>query len=113
MALHLDIAPGECVTVGEDITVTVEEKGSKDGGRARLTLEMPVDQRMMMRLGEDIRISVREKTGRRMCMSFAAPRDIEIERHKAEQSTDLKAHEDLASHIGGSHGTDNRGSRRP
>lgn len=113
MALHLDIAPGEHVTVGDDITVTVEEKGCSDSRRARLVLDIPIDQRMMVRFGDEIRIAVREKTGRRMCMSFTAPREIEIERHRAEQSTDPSAHECHTSHKGGTHGTHNRGSERP
>lgn len=113
MALHLDGYPGDYVTIGADITVTVDEKGCNGSGRSRLVIEMPEAQKLMVRFGDDVRMTVREKSGRRMSMSFIAPRTVEVERHRAETTTEPLAQECRNSHKGGTHGTHNRGSERP
>lgn len=93
MALHLDIASKEQVQIGEDISIRVVSKQSGPGGKALMLVEVPADQKVMMRFGDEIRVTVREKTGRRVCMSFSAPREIAIERQRAADPENHVAHE--------------------
>ncbi len=81
MALYLDIAQGETVTIGEGPDQTTIKADRKDRRKIRLGLTVNARERVEIRIGDAIVCAAQEE-GRRVQLKLEADRSIPIVRGK-------------------------------
>jgi len=84
LALYLDIAQGEQVTIGEGPDQVTIRADRKDRRKIRLGLTVGVREHVEIRIGEDIVCGVQEE-GRRVQLKLTANRSIPIERTERKE----------------------------